>query len=109
MNRSVTDTPAGVRRRPVAQLPRSPSAEGCGGTPMRLTRHAWIMPAIFLVACAATAPLPPSRNLEAGDLKTLAGRWEGSGITVDGRRFNWACTVQPDGSYVASSPHGEAE
>jgi hypothetical protein len=68
-----------------------------------------IVLALFLAACAATAPLPPARSLQPTDLKVLAGRWEGSGLTVDGRRVNWVWTVQPDGSFITTSSAGSAE
>jgi|SRR5262245_32246702 len=76
---------------------------------MTLTRYGRILPALFLVACAATAPLPPARTLAPSDIKILAGRWEGSGLTVDGRSVYWTWTVQPDGSFVTRSSAGGAE
>ena len=77
---------------------------------MKISYFGRIVPALLLVACAATVPpLPPARSLQPTDLKILAGRWEGSGLTVDGRRVNWVWTVQPDGSFVTTSASGSGE
>src|SRR5262245_18446673 len=64
--------------------------------------------------CATTEtptamPLPPAKALQAGDLASLAGEWEGSLEAVmgtgplGGRRAQLArVTVAPDGSYTTN-------
>ena len=67
--------------------------------------------AVFVLlasGCASTAmPLPPSKTLQAGDLASLAGEWEGTlqgvGGPIAGRGGqSGRVTVAPDGSYTSN-------
>ncbi|HSE94912.1 MAG TPA: hypothetical protein VLD61_03425 [Methylomirabilota bacterium] len=63
----------------------------------------WVVLVLMVAACA-TASLPPPRALQPGDLKILAGRWEGSGRTRQGRPIaatTW--DVREDGTVVVNS------
>jgi hypothetical protein len=67
--------------------------------------YAWIGFGMVVAACA-TASLPPARTLEPGDLKVLAGRWEGVGTTVHQQRFTFSWVVREDGSVTTASEGG---
>lgn len=64
--------------------------------------------AVMLVlgsGCATAPPLPPSRALQAGDLASLAGEWQGMATGsagpsgFDGRQDLVRLTLKADGSY----------
>jgi hypothetical protein len=62
-----------------------------------------------LAGCAAAppAPLPPAVTLQPGDLKSLAGEWEGSVTgsrtgTFDGPRLSGTMSVKEDGSFTSN-------
>lgn len=56
----------------------------------------------------ASAPLPPAKTLQPGDLASLAGEWRGTlkgvGTTgpLPGRTANLQVTVAPDGSFTSN-------
>jgi hypothetical protein len=63
----------------------------------------------FLAGCATAppAPLPPAVTLQPGDLKSLAGEWEGTVTgsrsgTFDGPRLSGAMSVKEDGSFTSN-------
>jgi hypothetical protein len=58
-------------------------------------------------AMAPPAPLPPAVTLQPGDLKTLAGEWEGTVTgsrtgTFDGPRLSGTMSVKEDGSFTSN-------
>jgi hypothetical protein len=63
----------------------------------------------FLAGCASSpsAPLPPAMTLQAGDVKSLAGEWEGlvtgsrSG-TFDGPRIAGRVSITEDGTFTSN-------
>ena len=84
---------------------------------MRSRRLAWAggLTLIVLVAsgCASTGPstampLPPAKMLQAGDLASLAGEWQGTlrGVVgtgpLQGRTAHARVTVAPDGSFTSN-------
>ena len=69
---------------------------------MRRTGYLWIG-VLTLAAACATAPLPPPRTLAPGDLKALAGRWEASATTVEGRRVTAIWDIREDGTVAVNS------
>jgi hypothetical protein len=75
---------------------------------MRASRSIWIVLATVSLACA-TAALPPSRDLESGDLTKLVGRWEGSFLTSQGRRMAVAWAIREDGTFVTTSGAGRTD
>jgi hypothetical protein len=69
--------------------------------------------AAFAVGCGGRqaqteAPLPPAKNLQASDLASLAGEWQGtlrgvgSSGPLPGRTANARVTVAPDGSFTTN-------
>jgi hypothetical protein len=63
----------------------------------------------LLSGCATTPPaaLPPAVTLQPGDLKSLAGEWEGSVTgsragTFDGPRISGTMSVKEDGSFTSN-------
>ena len=81
---------------------------------MRSKRVAWAggltLIVLLVSGCASTAmPLPPAKMLQAGDLASLAGEWQGTlrGVVggtgpLAGRAANARVTIAPDGSYTTS-------
>ena len=63
---------------------------------------------VFLAGCATPAPLPPARMLQAGDVKSLAGEWEGSGTgargagAYGGPGISGRVTVKEDGTFTSN-------
>src|SRR5262249_52915724 len=64
----------------------------------------------FLAGCAASppaAPLPPATAIQPGDVKSLAGNWEGyvtgsrSG-TFDGPRILGHVSIKEDGTFTSN-------
>ena len=64
----------------------------------------------FLAGCAASppaAPLPPATAIQGGDVKSLAGNWEGyvtgsrSG-TFDGPRILGQVSIKEDGTFTSN-------
>jgi hypothetical protein len=71
--------------------------------------------AIVMIAggCAgremSSAPLPPAKALQAADLASLAGEWQGTlrgtgttGPAAAGRTANLRVTIAPDGSFTSN-------
>jgi hypothetical protein len=69
--------------------------------------------ALLVGGCAgartSTAPLPPSKALQSGDLASLAGEWQGTlrgtgttGPATAGRTANLRVTIAPDGSFTSN-------
>ncbi len=62
----------------------------------------------FLAGCATPIPLPPARTLQAGDLKSLAGEWEGSATgargagAYGGPGVSGRVTVKEDGTFTSN-------
>ena len=63
----------------------------------------------LLTGCATPAPpLPPARMLQAGDLKSLAGEWEGSAKGTPGQGayggpgLSAKVVVKEDGTYTSN-------
>jgi hypothetical protein len=63
----------------------------------------------FLAGCAMTtsAPLPPARTLQAGDVKSLAGEWAGNVTgsrsgTFDGPSIAGTVSIKEDGTFTSS-------
>jgi hypothetical protein len=63
----------------------------------------------FLAGCATPVPLPPARTLQAGDVKSLAGEWEGSatgtrspGGGYGGPGVSGRVTVKEDGTFTSN-------
>ena len=81
---------------------------------MRSKRVAWAggltLIVLLVSGCASTAmPLPPAKMLQAGDLASLAGEWQGTlrGVVggtgpLAGRAANARVTIAPDGSYTTN-------
>ena len=73
----------------------------------------WALIVLLASGCASTGtstamPLPPAKMLQAGDLASLAGEWEGTleGVAgtgpLGGRRALGRVTVAPDGSFTSN-------
>jgi hypothetical protein len=85
---------------------------------MRSRRLAWAGGLTLMVligsGCASMGastamPLPPAKTLQAGDLASLAGEWQGTvrGVVggtgpLAGRTANARVTVAPDGSFTSN-------
>jgi hypothetical protein len=67
-----------------------------------------LMVAALLAGCATTpAPQPPARTLQAGDVKGLAGEWEGTVTgsrsgTFDGPRIGGTVSIKEDGTFTTN-------
>jgi hypothetical protein len=81
---------------------------------MEMRQRSWTSPGVIFAAmlvlgggCATTpaAPLPPARSLQAGDLASLAGEWQGMATGAagssgfSGRQDLLRVTLGADGSY----------
>ncbi len=62
----------------------------------------------LLTGCATPVPLPPARMLQAGDLKSLAGEWEGSAKGTPGQGayggpgLSATVVVKEDGTFTSN-------
>lgn len=63
---------------------------------------------MITIGCATTPPLPPPEVLNPGDLRSLAGEWEGTVTgaigpgTLAGPRFSVRLTVAADGTFTSN-------
>jgi hypothetical protein len=76
---------------------------------VRVSSLLLVVAAVSLAACAMAPPaaLPPAVTLQPGDLKSLAGEWEGSVTgsrtgTFDGPRLSGTMSVKEDGSFTSN-------
>lgn len=67
---------------------------------MRKRALAVVIAGALLAACA---PLPPPKPIP--DLKSIAGKWEGT-VTTPGESFPYTLTIREDGSWWAVAPRG---